>query len=85
MLRPSKLIALPVTAPISGLTWLAQKIAEAAVTEWLDPTRIERKLLRLEQQLDSGEIDEAQYEQQEAALLEELRLMRAAMAEEPEA
>ena len=85
MLKPGKLVALPVTAPISGLTWLAQKIAEAAMTEWLDPARIERQLLRLEQQLDAGEIDEAEYELKEAALLDELREIRATMAEEREA
>jgi Gas vesicle protein G len=82
MLRPGKLLAMPVAAPIGGLTWLAQKIAEAAVTEWLDPARIERRLLQLEQRLEAGEIDEATYEQAEAGLLEELRLIRASLAED---
>jgi hypothetical protein len=84
MPNPLKLIALPVMAPLGGLTWLARQIANSAMNEWLDPARIERGLFQLERRLDAGEIDEATFEAEEAVLLEELRTIREAQAEEPE-
>ncbi len=64
---------LPLMGPLRGLTWLAQQIADAASREMVDPARIEAELLALERELESGKIDEATYETQEAALLEQLQ------------
>jgi hypothetical protein len=66
------LLSLPVGGPLSGLTWLARQIANAAVQEILDPGRIETALLLLERKLEQGEIDEATFEAEEERLLEEL-------------
>jgi hypothetical protein len=74
------LLTLPVAGPIGALTWLARQVAENALEQWLDPTRIEIALLALERRLEAGEIDEAAFEVEEAALLEELAEMRAARA-----
>lgn len=71
---------MPVSGPIGGLVWLARQIAENAVRQLLDPVRIETALLALERRLEAGEIDEATFEAEEAALLEELVDMRAASA-----
>ena len=49
--------------------------------EMLDPARIETALRALERRLDAGEIDEAAFEAEETALLEELAQMRATRAE----
>lgn len=72
------LLALPVAGPLLGLGWLARRVAEAAEREMNDPARIEAELLALERQLDSGAIDEAEYEAREAPLLEQLDRLRAA-------
>jgi len=82
MFGPLRLLALPVAAPLAGLGWLARQVAEAAMTEWLDPARIEVALLRLERRLELGEIDESTFEAEEALLLEELAQMRATAAGE---
>jgi hypothetical protein len=76
------LLSLPVSGPIGGLTWIARQVAEAALTEWLDPARIEAALLALERRLEAGEIDEATFECEEAQLLAELAEMRALREDE---
>jgi hypothetical protein len=77
----SGLLGLPVTGPVGALTWLARQIAETAMRELLDPARIETALRALERRLDAGEIDEAAFEAEESALLEELAEMRRMRAE----
>jgi len=84
MLKPSSLVTLPVMGPLGALTWLAKQIASSAMNEWLDPSRIELGLMRLERRLEDGEIDEPTYEAEEAKLLEELKTIRAALAEDQE-
>ena len=77
-----KLLALPAAGPIGALTWLARQIHEAAINELLDPARIETALLALERALEAGKISEAEFEAEEAKLLEELAEIRAARADE---
>jgi CII-binding regulator of phage lambda lysogenization HflD len=67
---------LPLTGPLSGLAWLARRIAEAAEQEQNDPSRIETALLALERQLEAGEIDDDTHAAREAELLEELAAMQ---------
>ncbi len=78
----SALLSLPVSGPMSGLTWLARQIEKAALQEMLDPARIETALLALERRLESGEIDEATFEAEEERLLEELSEITALRAAE---
>ncbi len=70
-------LSLPVSGPLGAVGWLARQVAEAAVTELLDPVRIERALLALARRLEAGEIDEAAFEAEESRLLDELVEMRA--------
>lgn len=81
------LLGLPVAGPIGALRWIAQQVAESAITQMLDPARIETALLSLERQLETGKITEEEFEIEEARLLEELAEMRAISAGEtaPEA
>lgn len=80
MLPLAGLLAAPVTGPIGGLAWLARQIAASALDELLDPGRIEAALLALERRLEAGELDEAAFEAEEAALLAELADIRATRA-----
>jgi hypothetical protein len=75
------LLGFPVAGPVGALVWLARQIGQSAVRELLDPARIETALRALEQRLEAGEIDEAAFEAEETALLEELAQMRALRAE----
>jgi hypothetical protein len=71
------LAGLPLTGPLSGLAWIARRIAEAVDQEVNDPARIEAELLVLERQLEAGEIDSATHELREAELLDALAAMQA--------
>jgi hypothetical protein len=85
----SNLLSLPVSGPLGAVGWIARQIAEAAITELLDPVRIETALLVLVRKLEAGEIDEDTFEAEEQRLLDELSEMRAIQAggseTEPEA
>jgi hypothetical protein len=74
---------LPLRGPLSGLLWLARRVAEAADHEMQDPERIEAALLELERQLESGEIDTVAHETREAELLAELDTMRGPLGAQP--
>lgn len=69
----SGLLAFPVTGSLSGLTLLAEKLVDLAMREEFDPEAIRRRLVALEQRLERGEIGEAEFEAEEALLLERLR------------
>ncbi|MBS1165404.1 MAG: hypothetical protein H6R00_1429 [Proteobacteria bacterium] len=66
----------PAVGPMKGLLWLAQVIAEQAERTLYDEDVIRAALLDLEEALEAGEIDEAEYEEQEEILLERLKTAR---------
>lgn len=67
--------------PVTGPTFLArfsmEKVLDTAKHELTDDDRIKEGLLGLQMQLELGEIDEDEYLVREAALMEELRDVRA--------
>ncbi len=75
-----KLLAFPAFLPMGGVGWIASQVAGAVEAQWNDPKRIEAALLRLEERLDAGEIEEPEFEAAEAELLAELHAMRARRA-----
>lgn len=68
----SALLTLPL-APVRGTVWIAERLAEQAELELEGPQRIRRELEELQFAHELGEIDDAEYEQLESALLERLR------------
>ena len=68
----TSLLTLPVTGPIRGAAWVMQQVHEAAEAEFYDPGHIKRALVALERRLEAGEIDEDQFETEEAVLLDRL-------------
>jgi hypothetical protein len=74
----SSLLSLPVTAPLSGVAWVAAKLTEAAEAQFYNPEVIKNTLAGLEEQLVAGLITEDQYEEQEMVLL--LRLKEARLS-----
>jgi hypothetical protein len=67
----SGLLTLPL-APVRGVAWVAEKVAEEAELELYDENRILRELAELEMARDLGEISEEQLDQAVDELLERL-------------
>jgi hypothetical protein len=71
------LLTLPL-APVRGTVWLAERLAEEAARELDDERSIQRQLIELQMSYDLGEIDDEEYAEAEADLLERLARAREA-------
>src|SRR5205823_2866634 len=74
------LVLLPL-APVRGVVWLAERLAEQAEHELYDEASIRRQLDELQDARDLDEIPEETYQEAEAQLVE--RLMEARRRGEP--
>ena len=72
------MLTAPVLGPLQGLLWLARMIEEQVNAELFDEGRILGALTELELALDLKQIDLADYEAREAALLRRLKDVREA-------
>jgi hypothetical protein len=72
----TKILTLPVMGPISGVTWVAEKMSEHAEHEIYDEAAVRGKLMELELRLDLEEISEADYLETEEFLLSRLKDIR---------
>ena len=70
------ILAAPVSGPMHGLLWLARTIEERVNAELYDEDKIRGELTELELALDLKQIDIAEYEAREEALLQRLREAR---------
>lgn len=71
-----KLLALPVTLPAAGIKYVLEKVGEVAEAELNSEEPIKDELLRLQLELEEGEIGEDQYRARETVLLARLREVR---------
>jgi len=69
------LLTLPL-APVRGVAWVTEKVAEQAELELYDEQRIMRELAELEAARDDGTIDEETFERGVDELLARLELGR---------
>jgi len=69
------LLTLPL-APVRGVAWIGEQVAQEAERELNDETRVRRELARLEMELEAGRLSEEEYEQLEDRLLERLERSR---------
>jgi hypothetical protein len=69
------LLTLPL-APVRGTVWVAERIQEQAELEANDETAIRTALVELEEMRESGQHDEAELDEAESELLEQLLAMR---------
>ena len=69
-------------APLNGVLWLGKKINEVAEREFSDEGRIKEKLMQVQLRFEMDEINEEEYNQQEAELLARLDAIRKAKEEE---
>jgi hypothetical protein len=72
-----QLLTAPITLPLSGFRFILGQIADFADQELYDEDRIRQDLLLLQLRLEEGEIDEEQYEAEEAEIMQRLRVARA--------
>ncbi|MEO1208662.1 MAG: gas vesicle protein GvpG [Cyanobacteria bacterium J06638_20] len=63
------LLALPVTGPVGGISWIAEKILEQAEPQLNEKENLKKQLLTLQLAFDMEEISEEDFEEQEEALL----------------
>jgi hypothetical protein len=69
------LLTLPL-APVRGVAWIAEKVAEQAEAELYDEASITRELAQLDEARDEGRIDREHYEAYADELLERLEIGR---------
>jgi hypothetical protein len=69
------ILTLPL-APVRGVAWVAEKVAEQAESELYDEKRIMVELAELERAKNAGEIDEEQFNRYVDDLLERLEIGR---------
>jgi Gas vesicle protein G len=69
------LLTLPV-APVRGVAWVAEKVAEQAELELYDENRIMRELSELEAARERGELSSEAFDASVDVLLERLELGR---------
>lgn len=72
----TNLLTFPVTGPIKGVIWIAEKVNEQVEKELYDEDRVRGQLMELELRFDLGEISEEEYLEAEEVLLERLRVIR---------
>jgi hypothetical protein len=70
------LLTLPL-APVRGVGWIGEQVAEQAAQELDVEARIRRELGRLEMEHELGNLTTEDFEEQEDALLEELLQLHA--------
>lgn len=82
------LLLAPLTAPITGIAWIAEQIQERVDAELDVKENLQKRLLSLQLAFDMGELEEAEFEAQEEELLLALQelddLERQAAAEDAE-
>jgi hypothetical protein len=76
----SGLLTLPL-APVRGVVWVADQVAQEAERQLYDEGRIRREMLELELEHDDGLIDDEEREQRERGLLDRLATARALQAQ----
>jgi Gas vesicle protein G len=77
----SGLLTLPL-APVKGVAWVGEQVAEEADRQLYDEGRIRRELAELDRLWEDGELSEEEREHAEADLMERLRVAHARRREE---
>src|SRR5919202_1662436 len=72
-----KLLGAPLTLPVAGMKFVFQQVADLADAELNDESTVHEQLLLLQVQLEDGDIDEDEYLEREAELMQRLRDIKA--------
>jgi len=77
-----KLLGAPFSLPASGIKFVFQQIADLADAELNDESVVHEQLLLLQVQLEDGDIDDDDYVEREAELMQRLRDIKARKREQ---
>jgi hypothetical protein len=72
----SSILFFPVTGPVAGIKWTLGKVQRVVEDELVDDTPVKQSLMELQMHLELGDIDDATYLIEEAALMRRLRDVR---------
>ncbi|MEO7103856.1 MAG: gas vesicle protein GvpG [Gemmatimonadaceae bacterium] len=72
----SSILLAPFTGPWDGTMWTLDKVRRAVEEELTDDTEVKEDLMRLQLELESGDIDDDEYLVREAAIMDRLREVR---------
>ncbi|WP_328767583.1 gas vesicle protein GvpG [Streptomyces sp. NBC_00286] len=61
-------------APVRGSAWVIRQVLSEAERIYYDPATVRAELAQLEERLESGEIDEAEFDRLEDELLDRLEI-----------
>ncbi|GAA2658281.1 gas vesicle protein GvpG [Streptomyces vastus] len=61
-------------APVRGSAWVIRQALNEAERIYYDPATVRAELAQLEERLESGEIDEEEFDRQEDELLDRLEI-----------
>lgn len=73
----SSILLAPFTGPVDGALWTIDKIRRAVEEELTDDTPVKEDLMRLQLELEAGDIDDDEYLEREAQIMARLREVRA--------
>ena len=72
----SKVLFFPVTGPVAGIRWSLGKVQRVVEEELVDDAPVKQDLMELQMLLELGDIDDAEYAQREALLMQRFREVR---------
>jgi hypothetical protein len=72
----TNILLAPFLAPIYGTKWTLDKVDRVVREQLTDDTPIKEDLMALQLQLETGEIDDAEYVRREAELMQRFREVR---------
>ena len=73
----SEILLSPVSGPLRATGFVLNRIKDQVEAEYLNEGKVQAELLDLTLRYDRGEVDDAQYAEQEAAILQHLNDIRA--------
>ncbi len=71
-----RLLTLPISAPIAGIRYCLEKVAEVADREMWDEEPVREQLILVNQAYEEGRLGEDEFREREAELLARLREIR---------
>jgi hypothetical protein len=72
----TNILLAPFLGPIYGTRWTLDKVDRVVREQLTDDTPIKEELMELQLQLETGDIDDAEYARREAELMRRLREVR---------
>lgn len=73
----SEILLAPVSLPLRTVDFVMNRIKDQVESEYLDEGKVRGELLDLTLRYDHGEIDDAEFKEREAAILQHLNDIRA--------